>query len=149
ICEGQIPDPGDFHRLLRGGERPQEDTEGKDTNVSAGSVLHDGLLLFGPLFGDTCLRAAEPLINRPFCPDNMILMGFSGSFARCLLSTLSGYTSQNTLCFKQHQVNSLNSLMKSGRSSASSTILSIRNAPTWSGSCGLCVFTVCGRVRTC
>src|SRR5438876_5147718 len=33
-------------------------------------------------------RATEPLINRPFCPDNMILGEFSGSFARCLLSTL-------------------------------------------------------------
>ena len=32
----------------------------------------------------------QPLINRPFCPDNMILDGFSGSFARCLLSALSG-----------------------------------------------------------
>ena len=27
---------------------------------------------------------AEPLIVRPFCPDNVILMGFSGSIARCL-----------------------------------------------------------------
>jgi hypothetical protein len=24
---------------------------------------------------------AEPLINRPFCPDKLILAGFSGSFA--------------------------------------------------------------------
>jgi hypothetical protein len=24
---------------------------------------------------------AQPLINRPFCPDKVILVGFSGSFA--------------------------------------------------------------------
>ena len=32
------------------------------------------------------LWGAEPLINRPFCPDNTILDWFSGSFARSLLS---------------------------------------------------------------
>jgi hypothetical protein len=32
---------------------------------------------------------AEPLINWPFCPDNAILDGFSGSFARYLLSAIS------------------------------------------------------------
>jgi hypothetical protein len=26
-------------------------------------------------------KAAQPLINRPFCPDKAILAGFSGNFA--------------------------------------------------------------------
>ena len=37
-----------------------------------------------------CACGTQPLINRPFCPDNMILVEFSGSFARCLSSANGG-----------------------------------------------------------
>ena len=41
--------------------------------------------------GGTHVQDAEPLINRSLRPDNAILLGFSGSFARGLLATISGH----------------------------------------------------------
>ena len=36
------------------------------------------------------LSCFKPLIHLPFCPDNAVLVGFSGSFAQCPLSAISG-----------------------------------------------------------
>src|SRR6266566_8030569 len=35
------------------------------------------------------MKDAQPLIHVSFCPDKAILVGFSGSFAKCLLSAIS------------------------------------------------------------
>jgi hypothetical protein len=48
---------------------------------------------------------AEPLINWPFCPDNAILDWFSGSFARCLLSAISGHHHGGIVCLTQSEIN--------------------------------------------
>src|SRR5215216_1308434 len=49
---------------------------------------------------------AEPLINRPFCPDKAILAGFSGSFAQCPLSVLAGrHDDADFICLRRRAVN--------------------------------------------
>jgi hypothetical protein len=40
---------------------------------------------------------AEPLINRPFCPDKAILAGFSGSFANAYYQCSQGILMTQTL----------------------------------------------------
>src|SRR5713226_5974141 len=53
------------------------------------TVLHHMIVSSRQLHADLLLSMeAEPLINVSFCPDNAILMGFSGSFAQYLLSTI-------------------------------------------------------------
>ena len=48
-------------------------------------------MVWGPRVAVELPNEAEPLINWLFCPDNAILDWFSGSFARCLLSAISGH----------------------------------------------------------
>src|SRR4030042_2039784 len=57
----------------------------------------------------------EPLINLPFCPDNAILAGFSGSFARCPLSAILGYHYRSLICLTRQKVNP-STLRPEGRS---------------------------------
>jgi hypothetical protein len=48
---------------------------------------------------------AEPLIHRPFCPDNMIIVEFSGSFAQYLLSKHSERYGNNLSSLLRHKGN--------------------------------------------
>ena len=65
------------------------------------------------------MEYAEPLINRPFCPDRAILVGFSGRFAHYLLSTFSGRHDGNLIGLTRRAVNHQNSLMTSAKCSVS------------------------------
>src|SRR6266568_4115684 len=59
---------------------------------------------------------AEPLINRPFCPGNAILAGFSSSFAQCPLSALAGrHDDGDLICLARRAVNNPNPSMKAER----------------------------------
>src|SRR6266850_8559368 len=49
--------------------------------------------------------AVQPLINRPFCPDNAILAGFSGSLAPCPLSKHSERYGKNLSSQLRHKGN--------------------------------------------
>jgi hypothetical protein len=49
------------------------------------------------------------LINRLFCPDNVLLVGYSGSFAQCPVSALAGrHDNGNLICLTRAAVNSPN-----------------------------------------
>src|SRR6266446_2550438 len=74
---------------------------------------------------------AEPLINLPFCPDNAILVGFSGSFAPYPLSTIAGRHDGDLVCLTRREVNPPNSSMPSARCSVSTTPPCIPSAPLW------------------
>ena len=52
---------------------------------------------------------AEPLVNWPFCPDNAIFVGFSGSFARSLLSAILGHHHGSIVCLTLLEINNPNS----------------------------------------
>src|SRR4051812_43051769 len=70
----------------------------------------------GTSFNMNLLRAAEPLIHRPFCPDRAILEGFSGSVAPCPLSVLAGrHDNGNLIYLTRAAVNNPNPSMKSER----------------------------------
>src|SRR4030042_5254381 len=88
----------------------------------------------------------EPLINLPFCPNNAIMAGFSGSFARCPLSAISGCHYGSLICLTRQKVNSQNSSIKSDRYSVCTTTPFTPDDPTWTGSCGVFVSTACGPV---
>src|SRR4030042_594678 len=90
----------------------------------------------------------QPLINLPFCPDNTIIVGFSGSFARCPLSAISGHHYGSLICLTRQKVNSQNSSIKSDRYSVCRTTPLTPSDLTWTGSCGLFISTACGPVRT-
>jgi hypothetical protein len=64
---------------------------------------------------------AQPLIHLPFCPDNTILVEFSGSFAQGLLSAISGRHDGDLIGLMRREVNNQNSAMKSARCSVSTT----------------------------
>jgi hypothetical protein len=55
-------------------------------------ITHICIELFGILYTHICDRyfRGQPLINLHFCPDNVIIAGFSGSFARCRYQQLRG-----------------------------------------------------------
>ena len=44
------------------------------------------------------------MINRPFCPDNTILVGFSGSFDRYPLSSISGHHHGGIGCLTRREI---------------------------------------------
>src|SRR4030065_798420 len=90
----------------------------------------------------------QPLINLPFCPDNVIVGGFSGSFARCPLSAISGYYYGSLICLTQQKVSSQNSSIKSDRYSVCTTTPFTPSDPTWTGSRGLFVSPAWGPVST-
>jgi len=51
--------------------------------------------------GQLAVRTAkrcEQFIILPYCPDNVIIAGFSGSFARCLLSGILSYGNRRFIC---------------------------------------------------
>jgi hypothetical protein len=50
-------------------------------------------------------KLANLLINMPVCHDNMILEGFSGSFAPCPLSALSEHYDGNLCCLMRREGN--------------------------------------------
>src|SRR5712692_6291222 len=77
---------------------------------------------------------AEPLIHLPFCPDNAILVEFSGSLAQCLLAAISGRHDGDLLCLRRREVNNPNSLMQSARCSVSTTTPFTPSPPMWIGS---------------
>src|SRR5919109_2024418 len=68
-----------------------------------------------------CVTAAQPVIHLPFCPDNTVLVEFSGSFAQGLLSAISGRHGGDLIGLTRREVNNQNSAMKSARCSVSTT----------------------------
>jgi hypothetical protein len=75
------------------------------------------------------MSLAEPLIIWPFCPDNMILAWFSGSFARCLLSAIGGHYHERIIGLPRREIHNPNSSMKSDRYSVTTTTPWIPSAP--------------------
>jgi hypothetical protein len=60
-------------------------------------------------------RAAEPLINRPFCPDNAILAGFLGSFADAAYQRSCGCHDGDPIPLTRRTVNTPSPTMQSER----------------------------------
>jgi len=59
-------------------------------------------------------KVADAVIEAPFCPDNMLLAGFSGSFAQYPLPALAGrHDDGDVICLTRHAVNNPNPSMKS------------------------------------
>ena len=56
----------------------------------------------------------KPLLIKPFCLDNMILAGLSGSFTPCLVSALAGHHDDRAvICLTPLAVNTLNPTIES------------------------------------
>ena len=70
-------------------------------------------------FLEILLIHAEPLIIKPFCPDKMIWVAFSGGVAPSPFSAIPGCHDGDFICLIWHEVNSQNSLMTSTRYSVS------------------------------
>src|SRR5262245_58018937 len=57
-----------------------------------------------------CMTNAEPLIHMSFCPDKLILAGFSSSFAPCPGSAIAGhYDDEGVIYLRQRVVNIMQS----------------------------------------
>jgi hypothetical protein len=88
------------------------------------------------------------LMHWPFRPDHVILGCFSGSFARCVLSTTLGQRRERIIGPPRRKIHNPNSSMKSRRYSVTTTAPWTPSAPRWSGSYGSSVSMGYGHAKT-
>jgi hypothetical protein len=71
--------------------------------TAARSILWTPVVPYGTW--PTTFMAAEPLIHWPFCPDKVLLAGFSGRFAQGPLSAISGHHPGGIVCLSGREIN--------------------------------------------